>query len=501
MNTVSRWLGLAAATVLALGADAALRAQSVAQGFDGAFWPEGAPVAACGSFAAGDVNEDGLPDLVTSNLASGDIVTYLATGGGSFGFGLVTHLLDEQIYAATMRLADVDVDGHLDILAGHSAWLGHGDGFFGQALVSEGSGTSTVVLDVDGDGLPDLARTSAPPGAQASVLWQRGLGDGHFEAPIVIQTARSPRWIAAGDLDGDGLTDLVYVDSDEPSGAPVFAVVLRHLGGGSFADPVAYPAGTLLPGPLAIADLDADGHPDVLKVDAGAVLELRGAGDGTLLPAVTLPIAGAGLHSLTSGLHAVDMDRDGRLDLVVSDIGPTLAAGEHVLVQRMGRSAPIGAPAVVGVGGALSRLAVADFDADGLPDIAAAQSQVRVNLSALGPFIDIGYGQTSPAGTPVLSFSGAPSAGQHVSFAVTGLPQLSGGLIVFGLEPAYTSFQGGLLVPAPLASFLTVTGVGFGVGWPAGIPAGTAVYAQAVMTSIAGLQQPVLSNAVVIVAE
>ena len=75
-----------------------------------------------------------------------------------------------------------------------------------------------------------------------------------------------------------------------------------------------------------MADLDQDGHDDVIGLGKGQVALRRGGGDGTFELAQTYPSNGT--HE--SGIATGDFDRDGRLDVVIAGWGeesPTLLMG------------------------------------------------------------------------------------------------------------------------------------------------------------------------------
>jgi len=499
--------------------------QSVAGGFQASHLSEamvlpGDSELSSGLLETGDVDEDGDLDLVgyASNHAA--FAVFLNTGMGQFA---PPAFAPSPVHSGWgHRLVDVNRDGHLDLLASDSGssyppfavgaraavLLGSGDGHFGAPVITD-SGPYDLsgfdAADLDDDGLPDFILVTRALFSIGLVGWQRGLGDGSFGPVSIITQARTPGDMLVTDLDADGRADIVFVDELQTA----VIVVLRGLGGGAFADAVGYPCGIELWGELVAADMDADGHLDLLKLDVqlSAPVEgpyplwlLRGLGDGSLQAAVAVPVEGLSGSFLRGALGVADLDRDGFPDLIGLEPTPILMGAMNLLVQRMGRGGPIGPPAAVPLPG-IEALAVGDFDADGLPDVVAAAGSAALFFNALGPFIDIGYGKTAGIGTPALVVSGSSAAGGVLRIGVRGLPPLVSGLLFIGSAPEYTPFKGGMLVPSPDVLFGVMSGVDLELSWPAGIPIGTAVFAQAVMLSGSGLDKPLPSNAVVLIAE
>ena len=214
------------------------------------------------ALALGDVNGDGIPDIVVADYSSNAADILLGNGQGNFA-PAVEYPAGGQPKA--IALADFNGDGHLDLVvantAGASVLLGNGNGTFqpqvyypqnaaglavavsdfdgdgkadfavalnnSQVVILLGNGDGTfrnagtfamnshssaqtstglAVEDFNGDGKPDLALTDAANNALEILL---GNGDGTFQSATSVGLAATPQSIALGDFNGDGVVDLV----------------------------------------------------------------------------------------------------------------------------------------------------------------------------------------------------------------------------------------------------------------------------------------------------
>ena len=178
----------------------------------------------------------------------------------------------------------------------------------------------------------------------------------------------SPNAVASADLDGDGDADLVTANADA---AQPGVSVLVNLGGGAYGAPARY-AAAKAPFDVEAGDFDGDGAPDVVVSEHGpggdgtTVALYRNLGAGALGPRQAFA-AGAG----PAGLAAADFDGDGDLDVAAALFGPG-GQGSSVALLRNGGAGSFGAPAVYAAGPAPIRLAAADLNGDGLPDLGVA---------------------------------------------------------------------------------------------------------------------------------
>src|SRR5262249_6481851 len=134
--------------------------------------------------------------------------------------------------------------------------IGSGAGTFqaGQSY-SGGAPSAVTAADFNADGKLDLA-VANPVYADyysgffvdRTVSVRLGNGNGTFQAPVNYTVGLAPLSVAAADLDGDGHTDLVSANSSSGT-----LSVLRGVGDGSFQAALGYVAG---PGPFAVAAAD-----------------------------------------------------------------------------------------------------------------------------------------------------------------------------------------------------------------------------------------------------
>lgn len=295
-----------------------------------------------GDSSAGDVDNDGDLDLlITGQGGPSTPTTTLYLNHGEDGFTEAEAGLIGVVGSSSM--GDVDGDGILDlVITGDTEqgfctptttlYLGDGTGGFTEvdAGLPDIRGESTALVDVDENGTLDLVIASSDENCTPTAAVYLGDGEGHFtEAAAGLGDVKGYA-ISLADVNGDGPLDLLLADH------MVTALYLGD-GEGGFTETETDLIGVER-GAVSIGDIDGDGYPDLLlaglsglggNIDRPTMLYLN-EGDGTFTESDT------GLPGTTNGSASLgDLTRNGAPDLVLTGLD-SLGVASATLYENHG---------------------------------------------------------------------------------------------------------------------------------------------------------------------
>ena len=346
------------------------------------------------SFAIGDFNGDGRPDLAVPYKFGGTAIFTQLPDAGFSGLGqaenapgtpldaLLPGSPDSNNTVTPLVALDVNDDGRTDLVGGGEAlsvFLATPTGFDVPRSYEALDGylqtysTDVIHLDVNGDGLPDVVVLGNSAGVESggaypnpsSILAFANLGDGGLgylatSTPFPDDTVNL-RGIAHGDLNGDHIQDIVTYNLSGPTsvyvmsgdGAGHFTVAKTINFTGSIAN-------------VGVADFDGDGKNDIAVLTSGGLNIVRGYGDGGYAPAINVA-SPSGIGSPAS-MTVGDVDGNGLPDVVSQKFVFYNQGSLNFTTQTLGwtfGSAP----------------EIADVNGDGLPDMVGSVSYDDVWLA------------------------------------------------------------------------------------------------------------------------
>jgi hypothetical protein len=216
------------------------------------------------------------------------VMVFPQTAAGTFG-AAVTYVVGGDPQAVIV--ADLDGNGMADIAVATSANTVSVllnpivyPTFVPQTAVDYPTGVQPVAIkaaDLNGDGKLDLltanyGASTTPGNLGLSVLLQ-GATAGTFLAPVHYATGFRSTALAVGDLNGDGKPDVVVTNSGLPGDPGSVSVFLQAPATAGALQPAVNYGGVYGPMGVAIADMDGDGHPDLVLADGDIVVRLNSA--------------------------------------------------------------------------------------------------------------------------------------------------------------------------------------------------------------------------------
>lgn len=426
----------------------------------------GGPVTA---IAAGLINNDGNPDIVTASEQRAVVVkVFLGNGTGTFSVAPGSPISLTATQATSMALGNFrGISGRQDLVVANgpnntvTLLLSNGNGSF-QApttLSAPGQPFWVVARDFDLDGNVDFVTSNS---STTSVTARLGKGDGTFKAAQNFAAGSVPTGLAIGDFNNDGKPDLVVADNGNAvTGVGSAVSVLLNGSTGLdyiFAGPTTAVAGTQFQFTVTVKDFHG-----VLDSAYRGTIHFTSSDSFAVLPSdYTFTAADAGIHTFMATLQS-----SGTQTITGTDTSDSTINGSITITV----SNPV--PVLTGLGQTSAQEGSSDLSISVTGSGFSATSVVQWNGTALATsFSDNSHLQaTIPAadladeGTAnVTVFNPTPGGGTSspITFTITDANLTATGTPVVATEGAVLSAQVATFTDAnpkaPLSDFSTGTG-------------------------------------------
>jgi hypothetical protein len=381
------------------------------------------PTSAPNAFTAADFHGKGYKDVLMLTITGLEMLTN--DGKGAF---VVSSPISGTV-PVEVTSADINGDGDSDAIFAESnsgtydiaVALGNGNGTFKAKTTTSVPALPErlVVGDFNGDGKPDVITTSG-----VLVYLLLNLGNGTLGSPVLISTEENPvTGAVAASLRNDGKLDIVLTEATLFNATSAGAVgVLLGKGNGTF-QPEADTTLSMLPLTVAVGDMNNDGILDLVVASADqaevntSLYVLPGKGDGTFGTAAITPLT----YPYVSSLAVADFNGDGKLDVLI-----TTCCGATVTSIALGNGfGSFSSIRNLQISGSAPSAAAVDVSGDGRPDI-------LLNSSSVGSDFVVMLNQYGSAGvmttTKLTASATSIAPGASVTFTATVAPVSGSGV-------------------------------------------------------------------------
>ncbi len=301
-----------------------------------------------------DIDGDGDLDLVFADQTQ---LLYFVQQSGTFA---TSPSMGPLITSARFRAANIGGDARLELISGDSGGISTWQTSGTSSAYSSTSAPTEGVFKPAGIEIAKITNGATP---EVVSVYNDKIYIGTYNASMVLTNAsnRSVTKIsgfAVGALDADSFADVAVI-------AAAGVVVFRGTATG--LDPLIDTSYDTVANDIAIGDIDGDGVADLVVADAGtsgSISWMRGLGDATFAAAQTKAITNLG-----SSIAVADIDGDGNADVIAGRTRASLA----VLVLHGNADGTLSDPVELPYPYArLDQISVADYNGDGVVDIVAS---------------------------------------------------------------------------------------------------------------------------------